>query len=91
MMSDTRALSRLSSGCKRCRYVETCDHKQMEALSYIAPATSNVSLPITQPILKKHDLREIKLDTDTTVTIDLEEMKEQAKKDFYKGLMKFGA
>ena len=91
MTSDKRALSRLSIQCKRCRFVKTCDHKQMEALSYIAPATSNVSLPITQPILKKHDLREIKLDTGTTVTIDLEEMKEQAKKDFYKGLMKFGA
>lgn len=91
MTSEKMALSRLSIKCKRCRYVETCDHKQMEALSYVAPGTSNVSLPITQPILKKHDLREIKLDTGTTVTIDLEEMKEQAKKDFYKGLMKFGA
>lgn len=91
MTPEKRALSRLSSRCKRCRYAKTCDHKQMEALSYVAPATGNVSLPITQPILRKHDLREIKLDRDTTITIDLEEMKEQRKKDFYKGLMKFGA
>ena len=28
-------LSQLSTKCKKCRYVLTCDHKKMEALAYL--------------------------------------------------------
>lgn len=28
-------LSRLSKTCQACPYVETCDHKRMEALGYL--------------------------------------------------------
>ena len=42
--------------------------------------------------MRKTDLRDIKIDENTTVTIDLEELKEQMKKDFYRqvgiGVMK---
>ena len=34
--------------------------------------------------MRKTDLRNIKIDENTEVTIDLEELKEQIKKDFYK-------
>lgn len=84
-------LSRLSSKCRRCIYVKTCNHKQMEALAYLKSAASDVSQPLVQPLLRKKDLRDIYLDKHTTVTIDLEELKEQMKKDFYKNLIKNGA
>lgn len=90
-MNEQGSLSRLSSKCRNCIYVKTCNHKQMEALAYLKLAASDVSQPLVQPLLIKKALRDIHLDKDTTVTIDLEELKEQMKKDFYKNLMKNGA
>lgn len=87
-MKKQGSLSRLSSKCRNCRYVKTCNHKQMEALAYLKPAACDVSLPLAQPLLRKKDLIDIHLDKHTTVTIDIEELKEQMKKDFYKNLMK---
>lgn len=28
-------LSRLAEACRKCPYVDTCDHKRMEALGYL--------------------------------------------------------
>lgn len=60
----------------------------MESVSYLEPAKTNISQTMIQPMLKKRDLREIRLDKDTTITIDLEELKEQMTIDFYNNLMK---
>lgn len=90
-MKEQGSLSRLSSKCRNCRYVKTCNHKQMEDLAYLKPVASDVSLPLAQPLLRKKDLIDIHLDKNTTVTIDLEELKEQMKKDFYKNLIKSAA
>lgn len=87
-MKKQGSLSRLSSKCRNCRYVKTCNHKKMEALVYLKPAASDVSQSLSQPLLRKKDLIDIHLDKHTTVTIDIEELKEQMKKDFYKNLMK---
>lgn len=89
-MTEYGSLSRLSSKCKNCPYVKTCNHKEMEALAYLIPATNDILQPVIQPMMIKTNLRNIKLDENTTVTIDLEEIKEQMKKDFYKSLMKVG-
>lgn len=90
-MNEQGTLLRLSSKCMSCRYVKTCNHKQMEVLAILELAASDASQPQIQPLLRKKDLRDIHLDKHTTVTIDLEELKEQMKKDFYKNLMKNGA
>lgn len=90
-MKEQGSLLRLSSKCRNCIYVKTCNHKQMEALAYLKSAVSDVSQPLVQPLLRKKDLIDIHLDKHTTVTIDLEELKEQMKKDFYRSLMKNGA
>lgn len=34
-------LSRLSKKCQACPYVETCDHKRMEALGYLPTPNLN--------------------------------------------------
>lgn len=83
-MNEHGTLSRLSSKCKHCMYVNTCQHKEMEALAYLMPATDTILQPVIEPMIRKTDLRNIKLDENTTVTIDLEELKEQMEKDFYK-------
>lgn len=51
-------LSRLSKVCQACPYVDSCDHKQMEALGYLpeqnlAKATVDLTAPLTQPVLRE--------------------------------------
>ena len=76
-------LSRMAEKCVQCPYKEKCDKKRMEALAMASmPAAGHAS----QPALIRHDYRDIKIAPNTTVTIDLEEMKRQAKKDFYKNM-----
>lgn len=92
MKSDFGSISRLSKKCRNCPYVKTCNYKEMEALGYIIPAAQEYAQPVIQPLMKKTDLRNIKIDENTTVTIDLEELKEKMKEDFYRqvgiGVMK---
>lgn len=78
--------SKLAKRCMTCRYKDTCQNKRMEAYAYLQPATQNNMAELVQPMLKKVDLRDIKIDVNTTVTIDLEQIKEQLKfKSFENG------
>lgn len=54
--------------------------------SMLAQATGNIASPIMGEILVKHDYRDIKVADGMTITIDLEEMKKQLERDFYKSL-----
>lgn len=63
----------------------------MEFEAYIEPnlsdnAIASVTEEIVQPMLVKHDYRDIKVGEDTTIMIDVEELKRQMKKDFYRNL-----
>lgn len=85
------SLSRLSSKCRSCPFVSKCNHKKMEFEAYIEPKISEdvinpSSSQIVQPMLVKHDYRDIKIGENTTITIDVEELKRQMKKDFYRNL-----
>ena len=42
------------------------------------------------PVLRPHDYRNIKIDESTTVTIDLEEIKENLHKSFMPNLLQYG-
>ncbi len=85
-------LSRIYSQCRKCPYVDTCDHKRMEALGYLpeqsiaAPAASPLAADMVQPMAVKHDYRDIKIAEGTTVTIDIEELKKKMVEDFYRGV-----
>lgn len=71
----------------------------MEAEGYLPePMLASASMPssaeLASPILRKHDYRDVKVAESTTITIDLEELKEQMKQDFYKSVglgLHFGA
>lgn len=41
-------LSQLAKVCQRCPYVDTCDHKQMEALGYLSMPTPKIEPLNTQ-------------------------------------------
>lgn len=80
-------LSRLSRRCNECPFVDTCEDKRMEALAYIEPSagtlTTDLSAPLTAPIIQPHEFRDVTIGVNTKVTIDLEEIKKQLSKEFY--------
>lgn len=96
----TGSFSRTAKKCQNCPSRDDCENKRLEMCAYIipepmaTPATMDASMPVTAELLVKHDYRDIKIDANTTITIDLEDIKEQMKRDFYKSLncnfMQFG-
>ena len=62
----------------------------MELCAYFeeTPVLAQVSMPsvaeLMQPMLIPHDYRDIKVGENTTITIDVDELKRQIQKDFYK-------
>lgn len=45
------ALARLTKQCRECPFVETCEHKEMEALGYLPePIMADVKAPVTADI-----------------------------------------
>lgn len=93
------SLSRLSKKCRECPFKEKCSKKRMEAEGYLPePMLASASMPsvseMAAPMAVKHDYRNVKVAEGTTITIDLEELKEQMKQDFYKSVglgLHFGA
>lgn len=79
-----QGLSRLSPECERCPFVEKCKNKRMVAYSYLVPASAEMAAPLLEPMAVKHDYREIKVAPNTTITIDLEELKKQLERDIYR-------
>ena len=84
-------LSRLSKKCRECPFKEKCSKKRMEAEGYLPePMLASASMPsaaeLAAPALRKHDYRNVKVSEGMTVTIDLEELKEQMKQEFYKSV-----
>lgn len=77
-------LRRLAPECEACPFVEKCDNKRMVEEAYILPALAEMIAPTLQPMVVKHDYRDIKVAPDTTITIDLEELKKQIERDFYR-------
>lgn len=57
----------------------------MEAVGYLsnaAPLTVSNAAPLTAAIIQPYDYRNIKIGEETTVTIDLEEIKKKLKEQF---------
>lgn len=84
-------VSRLCGECQKCPFVSKCDNKRLEAMAYLEPkvaasASVDYAAPVLADILVKHDYRDIKVGENTAITIDVEELKRQMKKDFYRKL-----
>lgn len=84
------ALKRMASKCRNCDKKDTCDYKKMELCAYIEepPLMASASMPsvaeLTQPMMIKHDYRDIKVKENTKITIDVEELKRKMEKEIYK-------
>ena len=82
--------SRLSKKCRSCPYVSKCSMKRLEAEAYMVEPnlTASAAVPsgaeMLQPMAVKHEYLDIEISEGTTITIDVEELKEQMRKDFYR-------
>lgn len=87
-------LKRLSAKCAACEFKDKCDKKRMEMLGCLelpeqnlaAAVSETVVADMVQPLAVKHDYRDIKIGENTTVTIDLEEMKKKLHEDMMKSI-----
>lgn len=90
MKRKTYTFSMDAPECQVCQYYNDCKHKRRVTCMYLEPLTNPAAAKITQPlvadVMVKHDYREIKIGENTTVTIDLEEMKKKLKEDIYKAI-----
>lgn len=84
-------ITKTASICQICPYKDECDNKRLESCAFVEVEKQNSALLLQEnttscaaPILRKHSYRDIQLDENTTVTVDLEEIKEQLRKDFYR-------
>lgn len=75
------SLSKTDERCKMCQYNDSCKHKRM-----MKCAMAELPEQLTEEVLVKHDYRDIKIAPNTTVTIDLEELKKKAAEEIYKQL-----
>ena len=71
-------MKRLAAKCAVCEWRYECSNKRFEAVDYYLiteAAQQRYAASIASEILAKHDYRNIKVGENTTVTIDLEEVK----------------
>ena len=84
------SISRLSRKCRSCPYVSKCSMKRLESEAYMvepnlaASAAVPSGAEMVQPMAVKHDYRNIKVSEGVTITIDVEELKERMREDFYR-------
>lgn len=73
-------MKRLTAKCAACEWRYECSNKRFEAIGYYpiaAEIQQRYTEPIASEILVKHDYRHIKVAENTTVTIDLEDIKRE--------------
>lgn len=85
------SISKTASICMICPYEDECDSKRLESCAFVevekqnsAPCSQKNAVANTAPVLRKHQYTDIHLDKDTSITIDLLEIKEQLRKYFYR-------
>jgi len=53
MNNDAYGISIISRECRKCQFVETCDHKQMEGMAYLNEAVKNAGSLASAPVLRE--------------------------------------
>lgn len=62
----------------------------MEALAYLSEASNIGGVNAAAPVMQPHDYRDIKISANTTVTIDLEEIKKKLNESIYPNFLQYG-
>ena len=74
-------LTRMAKMCRECPFKDRCKNKRLEKEAYLIPNTSPIIEDVASPVLKAHDYRNVE---NTTITIDVEELKERMRKEIYR-------
>lgn len=77
-------LTRMAKMCRECPFKDKCKNKRLEKEAYLTPNISPIIEDMVSPVLKAHDYRNVKVAKNTTVTIDVEELKERMRKEIYR-------
>lgn len=85
------SMSKMAEKCRNCQIRDKCDNKRMEACAYFdEPMAASATMPsmaeLAQPMAVKHDYRDVKVGENTTVTIDVEELKKKIAEEIYKSI-----
>ena len=87
--------SKTDERCLRCEHFNDCNNKRMVMCAakeleppeqYAEKTSQDLTMPLTNDILVKHDYRQIKIAPNTTITIDLEEEKKKLQEELTKHL-----
>lgn len=70
--------------CRECPFKDRCKNKRLEKEAYLTPNISPIIEDMASPVLNDHDYRNVKVAENTTVTIDVEELKEKMRKEIYR-------
>lgn len=74
------SLSRLAKGCRECPYVDTCDHKRIEAIGYLQNADQSNAADMAASVLR--ETIDIHIG-DTVLTRDKDEIEKELYKSLY--------
>ena len=77
-------LSRLCAECDNCPKVDTCDHKRMEMVGSLEPTSATANLELSNSAIVPHKYRQVKIAPNTTVTIDLEDIRKEMEQSIAK-------
>lgn len=77
-------LTRMAKMCRECPFKDKCKNKRLEKETYLTPIISPIIEDMASPVLIAHDYRNVKVAENTTVTIDVEELKERMRKEIYR-------
>lgn len=77
-------LTRMAKMCRECPFKDKCKNKRLEKEAYLTPVISPIIEDVASPVLKAHDYRNVKVAEKTTITIDVEDLKERMRKEIYK-------
>ena len=77
-------LSRLCSKCAKCPKVETCNHRRMEMVGFLESTSATANSELTNSAIVSHKYRQVKVAPNTTVTIDLEDIKKEIEQSIAK-------
>lgn len=77
-------LSRLCAKCAKCPKVDTCDHKRMEMVGFLEPISATANSELSNSAIVPRKYRQVKVAPNTTVTIDLEDIKKEIEQSIAK-------
>lgn len=82
-------LRRMLPDCRSCEFHKTCNEKLMVGeleRPLVATSSAEATADLTAPLAVKHDYRDVKIGENTTVTIDVEDLKKQLQRNIEKEL-----